>query len=272
MVEGCKEFTFLTLATPEKVQPILEYLKADVGNCLYMYIDIMKYGIDHEEMTLWYQSTEEGFLLVVMKYYNSISFYAHSQQWAKEEVISLIETILPNSVSAPLTLMEAVYQALPKYDLSSGWVYEHKYFRKFEVDFIEKAEESSLLEVATLLCMEDGFGSIYQVDTLHKQLVERQQEKMGRNLIIREEDGKIIAHIATYAECDNIAITSGLIVHPDHRKSIYGTALECALVEELQSEQIRPFTFVIEKKRKRLLDALHNECLGEYGRLTLKQK
>ncbi len=267
-----EQSTLLTIATTESISSILEYLKADVGNCLYMYIDIKKYGIHHDEMTVWYQKSSEGIILVVMKYYNSISFYSRNTQWSKDAVLSLIQTILPASVSAPLSIMKELDQSLPDYKLSMGWIYEHKHYRVFDVDYIEKAAETDLKEIANLLCIEDGFGSIYQVDSLHKQLVERQREAMGRNLMIKSQEGDIIAHIATYAECDKIAITSGLIVHPDYRKSIYGTALECALVKELLEEQIRAFTFVIEKKRKRFLDALHNHYIGEYGRLTLKKE
>lgn len=261
----------LTLATAEKVADILAYLKKDVGNCLYMYIDIKKYGIDHPEMNVWYKKTASGdIILVVMKYYNSISFYSRSETWAKEDVIALIEEFSPASISAPFDLAEAVSGGLSQYEFHSGWIYEHKHYREFDVDYIETAKTSDLLPVAKLLCIDDGFGHIYQVDNLCRQLTERQAEGMGRNLVIRDEMGEVIAHIATYAECDGIAITSGLIVHPDHRKSIYGTALECHLVKELFSENFRAFTFVVEKKRKRLLDAFKNECLGQYGRLSLK--
>lgn len=261
----------VTVATSQTVDRILNCLKEQVGNCLYMYIDIKKYGIEHPDMKVWFQEDSNesmGISLVVMKYYNSISFYTCGTNWSQEDVLSLLEYYAPDSVSAPLASMEAIAAQAKDYHLSTGWVFEYKQFKEFPVDYIEKATKEDLWDVAELLCSDEGFGAIYSVETLHKQLVERLETNMGRNLIIRSQENKIVAQIATYAECDGIAVTSGMIVHPDHRDSMYGSILESNIVKELQGESFRVFTFVIEKKRKRLLDALKQDCIGQYGRLT----
>ena len=36
--------------------------------------------------------------------------------------------------------------------------------------------------------------------------------------VVAEEDGKIVAHTAVYAECENIAIEGGLIVDENYKK------------------------------------------------------
>ncbi len=272
MAENSKQLKHLTQARAEDVPPILDYLKAEVGHCLYMYIDIKKYGIQHEEMTVWQQCDQGGISLVVMKYYNSISFYSRADEWSVDDLVELILHYLPASISAPLQQMEQIASLLPPYSLSSGWVFEYHNFKDYPFQGISHAKKEDLREVSQLLCMDHGFGAIYDVDGLQRQLEERLETGMGRNLVIRGESNEIVAQIATFAECDGIAITSGMIVHPEHRRSSYGTILESNLVGELKGEQFRVFTFVIEKKRKRLLDALKQIPVGQYGRLTLKAK
>lgn len=260
----------LKLATPEVVDSILTYLKEDVGNCLYMYIDIKKYGIEHPEMKVWYEeSTQEGIILVVMKYYTSISFYSRNTEWAKEAVLELIQIHGPASISARVDLAEQLQEDLPQYAFHSGWVFEYDRFKDLPSTDLSYVGKEDLYEVAELLCSDPSFGAIYQVDNLCTQLIERQETGMGRNLVVRQE-GKIVAHIATFAECDDIAVTSAMIVHEDHRNSFYGSILESNIIQDLKKEKFRVFTFVIEKKRKKLLDALKQKSLGEYGRLSLK--
>lgn len=258
----------LKVATSSDVDAILFYLKEDVGNCLYMYIDIKKYGLSHPEMSVWFEGEGENISLVVMKYYNSISFYSRESTWAEAEVVALIEEYEPASVSAPLSLMEKIFSDIDGYHLSSGWVFEYDKFKDMYFEGISHGGKEDLREIAQLLCADQGFAAIYEVDNLYTQLLERMETGMGRNLIIRSESGQIVAQIATYAECDGIAITSGMIAHPEHRKSMYGTILESNIVKELKQEEFRVFTFVIEKKRKKLLDALKQKPVGQYGRLT----
>ena len=54
---------------------ILAYLRPHVEECLYMYIDIAKYGLDNPAMRVWLEEGENGLRLVVMKYHTGISLY-----------------------------------------------------------------------------------------------------------------------------------------------------------------------------------------------------
>ena len=117
--------------------------------------------------------------------------------------------------------------------------------------------------------MDKEFGANYEVHDLARQLTERAETGMGRNYIIRK-DGKIIAHIATFAETENIAVTSGLIVHPDYRNYPYGAMMESYLVNRLLEEGIKAFTFVNSTKRIKYLNALGMKMCGEYEKLVRK--
>ena len=86
-----KEEQGVRVATQNDVPAILVYLKRHVQDCLYMYIDIGKYGLDNPNMQVWLDSDNHGINFVVMKYHDSISVYSDNDTWDTEAVMRLIQ-------------------------------------------------------------------------------------------------------------------------------------------------------------------------------------
>lgn len=258
-------------ATENDIPAILVYLKRQVQDCLYMYIDIAKYGLENPNMEVWLDSDKNGVKLVVMKYHTSISVYTDREKWDVEKVAKLIREKHVNSVTARKDIIEKLYELCADlYSVSYGSVHRFTQYRDFGLeDRIETAVPEETLEIAKLITLDEEIGSYYDVQNLADQLTERMNTGMGRSYIIRE-DGKIIAHIASYAEFDGLATTAGLIVDPAYRNGVYGSALEGYLVKALQADGFEIYTFVTERLRKKLLIALGNQCVGEYGKMALK--
>lgn len=258
-------------ATENEIPAILVYLKRQVQDCLYMYIDIAKYGLENPNMEVWLDSDKNGVKLVVMKYHTSISVYTDREKWNVEEVAKLIREKQVNSVTARKDIVEKLYElCADRYSVSYGSVHLFTKYRDFGIeDRIELAIPEDTLEIAKLITLDEEIGSYYEVQNLADQLTERMNTGMGRSYVIRE-DGKIIAHIASYAEFDGIATTSGLIVDPAHRNSVYGAALENHLVKNLLEEGFTVYTFIQDRLRFKLLERMGNHCLGEYGKMALK--
>lgn len=258
-------------ATENEIPAILVYLKRQVQDCLYMYIDIAKYGLENPNMEVWLDSDKSGVKLVVMKYHTSISVYTDREKWNVEEVAKLIREKQVNSVTARKDIIEKLYELCSdRYSVSYGSVHRFTKYRDFGLEEqIESATPEDTLEIAKLITLDEEIGSYYEVQNLADQLTERMNTGMGRSYVIRE-DGKIIAHIASYAEFDSLATTAGLIVDPAYRNGVYGSALEGYLVKTLLDENFEIYTFVTERLRKRLLSALGNKCVGEYGKMALK--
>lgn len=257
----------MRLAVKEDIDEILSYLKRDVGNCIYLYMDIKKYGLDNPNMKVWIN--EDLLHTVVMKYYDSIQIYSTNIEADLKEVIECIYRENVQMVYGEKHTIDIIYsdsKIVVDFETKSGEVFEFTNYREYQTDEIELANENDMEEVAALICMDDDFSKNYQVDSLALQLKERMQTGMGRNYIVRK-DGKIIAHIATFAEVDKIAVTSGLIVHPDYRKYPYGTLLESYLVNTLLKEEYKVFTFINERKRTKLLQAMKNKEYGKYEKL-----
>lgn len=251
---------------------IKTYLKRDVGNCVYLYIDICKYGLDNPNMKVWYDTDTNGINLVVMKYYDSIQVYSHVDTWDADQVCELINKEHTSMVSGQKRIIEKIYpQYEDAYKIEYGYVFRMTSYREFEnVETIETATIEDTHEIAELICSNESIGGYYEVQNLAQQLAERMETGIGRNLLIRKE-GKIIAHIATYAEYNNIAVTGGLIAKADDSNIPYGTILESRLVLDLLSEKFHIYTFVTEKKRAKFLKLMDCEEYGRYGKMTLKE-
>lgn len=261
-------------ARESDIAEILEYLKKNLADCIYMYIDIKKYGLENPNMKVWIERDVKNnqLLAVVMKYYNNIQLYAEGDTWDREWLTQLLEQENASMISGKEDMIQAL--ALPlgeKYNSSFGMVYQIEEYREFdEIESIENATKEDMVEIAGLIYSDEFFHANYQVKVLEEQLRERFLTGMGRNIIIKQDE-KIVAHIATYAEFENIAVTSGLIVHPDYRKSSLGFLIESFMVNELLKEDKLVYTFVLEPQRVALLNAIGAKIRGRYGKLTLKE-
>ena len=271
-IEQVKEESGLRRANEDVLPAILTYLRHEVGNCVYLYIDIAKYGLDNPNMEVWYDTDGAGINLVVMRYYDSISIYSRTTSWDPEPVVALIGERKPGMVSGQFKLIEKIYPLCEAdYNLEKGYVFQLNDFRKFDSPVpIETAGVEDTLEIAKLICSNESIGGYYEIENLAAQLKERMETDMGRSLVIRK-DGEIVAHIATYAEFKKIAVTAGLIAKDDGTNIPYGTLLESKLVLDLLDEGFDGYTFVTEKRRAAFLTAMGCTEFGRYGKMTLKE-
>ena len=225
-------------------QTILQRLHGDIPNCVYMYIDLAKYGLGNPDLTLWEENDA-----VIMRYFDSIQVYGLTEATAD----AVAQHILQQSVPMVTGTEEDCLILQPL--LGSEWISDAG--RTYEVtamepcptpDVVSVGSPSDLAECARLVCSDAGIGGHYQVASLTRQFQERFAEGMSRHRIIRQ-DGRIVGHIATYAEFADIAVSSGLIVAPEYRGRQFGKILETYLIHELLAEGKRVFTFLRSEQR-----------------------
>lgn len=256
-------------ATNDDIANIQVFLKKNIADCLYMYIDIVQYGVDNANIEIWIDDSNGSISAVAMRYYDSLQIYLDDFEknvnWVSEE----IKQNEYSMVSGPKMVIEILEEKLKDtYDSEYGDVYQITSYRLFDSNgLVEHATCNDMKEVAKLICSDPAFEQNYKVDILERQLKDRLKSGMGRNIIIKE-CGQIVAHIATYAECENITITSGLIVRNDCRKKLYGLMIESYLVNELLAENKMVYTFILDKRRAELLNAIGAHRCSEYGKLT----
>lgn len=269
VLENFVEGNGLREATEQEIPAILTYLKRNLADCLYMYIDIAKYGLENPNMKIWINSDQNGVRFVMMMYYSGISVQADENAYDPEEIARIVKEEKATVVRGKKSIVEKIEPLLSEFTAEYGYVFEFTNYRYDDFDGkVETAVSGDTLEIAKLIRTNEELGSYFDVDGLAKQLSERIETGMGRSLIIREND-KIVAHIATYAEFEKLAVTSALIVAPSSQNGIYGSILEGDLVRQLWDEGFKVYTFIIKRLRKRLLETMGNKCVGEFGRLYI---
>lgn len=257
-------------AQERDIQNILLYLKNGIQDCIYMYIDIKKYGIKNVAMKVWFENDKNGNLInVVMKYHTSISFYSHNDDCDLKGVIELINDYKPNSISAKKVFVERLYTVFADvYDVTYGHIVQLLNYPDLDKDdIVETAKDTDMLEIAKLIVSDEHIGAYYDVNDLAEQFIERRNSGMGRNYIIRDK-GKIVGHTASYAELDNIGVAGGLIVNPTYEgELLLGPILEGYIIRKMLKEGFILFGFVT-PKRSKILVRFGNKFVTEYGKLT----
>lgn len=253
----------------QDIDEIIEYLRTNIQDCTYMFVDIKKYRLSNPTMKIWHSRNELGrFVFIAMKYHTSISIYSDIDDWPVEDAQELIYDYMPNSVTGKKSMIEKLMSVFAdKYKTVYGFVFKLTNFIDFgRNDLVETPNDSDMIEIARLVTSDAEIGSYYKIEDFAQQLLERKHTGMGRNYIIRA-DGKIIGHIATYAEFDGISTTGGLIIEPAYERKMLSAVLEGFLVRQLLSEGMQIYTFVTSKKRYKLLKNLGNTPEGEYGKM-----
>lgn len=254
-------------AVDKDISNIIVFLKENITECIYMYIDIKKYGVTNPAMKVWID--EKPLTTVVMLYYESLQIYTIGEKIDIEWLKKILQNKEITTIKGRHDIICQIMQGeQPNYRLEDGEVYQIDYYREFEIsNDIEHATPADAKEIAELICSEKKFAHNYDIKILARQLKDRMENSLGRNIIIRKH-GQIVAHIATYAEYEDISVTSGLVVHPDLRKEGYGFMVESYLVNELLKEGKKVYTFILEEKRSALMKSMGATLCGKYGKLT----
>lgn len=255
---------------------ILSYLEKDIENCLYMYADIWKYGPDAEHVSVWYDTDELGLRMVVMKYHRNFQLYANRGFENVDGLLKLIEQEKPLGISGRKEMITQLEMRLSnKYEAEYGVVFRGNppEFDRLKPGLedcdvrIEAASESDAMGIACLLCMDEEFKRVYTEASLAQELIDRMQTGMGRSYIIRN-GSEIVAHNATYAECDKFVVISGLMVHPDYRDTEYAHWINLKSYMEFLKEGKVSYFFCFKKKMIRLHKRMGMQVVAECGKLS----
>lgn len=265
----------------EQLDSILNYLRPDQSNCLYLYVDLYVYGLGNPNMQVWYDSDKQGIRMVVMQYHKSFQVYANRAFTNVNGLLPLIKKQQPHCISARSEIIEALEQKLPQYKVEYGVVMKHPDTpeeklqrilanREDEVQIMQ-ATTDDVYEIAQLVCSDEELGAPYTVESLAAELRERIETGMGRSFIIRDGE-RIVAHTATYAEADDFAVAGGLIVHPDYRDTDYFHLLDTYSQHTLTVEQKSVYGMVLDRRLARAFERTGCTIAANYGKLSLIEK
>ena len=253
---------------------VLDYIRPHLGECIYLYIDVSVYGIESPFLDLWYDEDEEGICFVVMRYHDSLQIYSHKEDWDKAALMEIVREYDIQAVNAKNTMLDALDAELADtFEKRTGWILKAKSIADLEVPGlpeVEVAAPEDTLAIAELMQTHEHWRKMYpNKEKLAGQLAERMENGMGRSLIIRE-DGMLIAHDATFAETNDIAMGSGLVVRDGYEDRMCNVALGVAMDKMMRVEGKEKYFHLSDAKRMKAFKRIGNTVVAETGKWMKK--
>lgn len=258
------------LSDNRELQETLSCLKQDVQNCLYIYIDLARYGLDNPNMKIWIDKVDQSINLVVMKYHDGFQIYGRHDAWEQEELLALIREYEPERISGNEPVIRGLEERLSQtYQATYGAILKRSKnipFDTVQARRCELAGPDDMPEIADLMLTEEEFGQAYEKEELVEQLKERQKTGMGRSLIIRDK-GRIVGHVATFAEAEDVAVMSGSVIQKEYRSTGYYDILCSEFYSMLLNEEKKDLYFFLTNKRHITLYSRLFQKETTYGKL-----
>ena len=199
---------------------ILGYIgEEDYPQCLYLYLDLIKYGCSSETTQTWIQYENESITAVVLAYHTALHIFSRNNVFDAREVRDLVKETNPTIINARANTIKLLEPLLT--DL--GFISEFGHIGEWsgivdneDNNDVVKAEEKDIPEIATLLYEDEDIGASYVFDDLLKQMKERLEQGYVRSYVIRR-DGKTVAHVGTGAEMNGVCTIAYTIISPMYR-------------------------------------------------------
>lgn len=259
----------MRIANGEDLDKVIAFLKKNLDDCVYIYIDIVKYGIEHPHITLWFSEYENGINSVAMKYYDSFQLFSIDTQLDREKICKVLTDNPVKTISGSENIIREIESELQgKYDCNYGIVVKETKYKKLPgFDKVEAATVDDCYEIACLMCQDEEFGRNYDVAVLAKQLEDRINTGMGRSFVMREKD-EIVGHVATFAEVDDLVVQSGLMVSSKCSNPFGGIILHEYMKGVSLDAGKSVYAFRIKEEMKKYEKSPGTIICGHYGKLT----
>ncbi len=253
----------------ENRDEILGYIGKDYGKCLYLYVDLMKYGFDNPNVNLWLQKDDnDSNIALILQYYTGMHIFSRDGNLKPDEIIALIEERKPSMVCGMHETLAELGE-IPEYEIEVGHVAHLANAEEVISAECLKASREDIRGIANLMADDEALGKPYEGDALYNQLIERYDQNFGRSFFIRnDEDGKIIATASTYAEEAGVAVMSGVMVHPDYRGQGLAGKVIRALCTDLHEDGFDVFSYYYIPEAERMHLRTGFEPIGEWAKLV----
>lgn len=253
----------------EDKDKIIHYIGEDYGKCLYLYIDLIKYGLKNENFHIWIQYNDDEISCLISQYYNGIQIYSKNHDFDASEIVEFITKNNPQIISGMDKTIDKINKFFINYSEEVGVVGE---LSKLIYPPNLNAYSASLEEmdqIARIVSQDDVLGKPYGYELLYEQFCERKKDKFGRNFILRDSStNEIICHAATYAELPELAVISGVLTTPKYRGKGFSKGVLSAICKELQFENKRVFSYFYIVPAEKMHYGVGFEKKGEWVKLV----
>lgn len=227
----------------DNISQVFEYIGDDYEKCLYMYIDLVKYGIENENFNIWIQYRDTEIICLVSQYYTGMQIYSKNYDLEALELMDFIAEKDPDVISGMEKSMTLIKDAFSEYHETVGFVGRLNNLTYPPNPNAYSAEDDEIEEIARLVSQDDNIGKHYGFESIYKQFCDRRKDNFGRNYLDRDEKGEIICHVATSAELPELAVIGSVITSPQYRSKGYSKRNLSALCKQLLGEGKNVFSY-----------------------------
>lgn len=209
MIKQCNE---------HEKQVILDYIGNDYHRCLYLYLDIIKYGCSSDMTRTWIQLLHGEVSAVILAYHTAFHIFSKKNNYDPREIDDLVSYVKPTIINGAADTIKKLepYVSNNSYHLSIGHIGEWM-GKTYEIDCsVVEASCSDILEVARLLYENEDIGASYLFDDLLKQMQERLEQGFVHSYVVHR-DQKVASHLGTGAEVDGVCTIAYGITAPQYR-------------------------------------------------------
>ena len=262
-------------SSSEAKKETFDYIGKDYAQCLYLYLDLLKYGFDSDITDIYVQSENGIIKSVMLKYYSCIHVYSRDNAFDAEELGLFIKENSFSMVYCNAETAKRIYDSLPetihsKATITTGWVAQIQKINKSPKGLAVNAKDKDFDQIVRLIYEDEDIGRSYNFDDLARQLKERNAEGYARNLVIKQDD-LVIAHACTNAETESIAVVAELLVRKEYRRKGYASEIWRDLCKQLLSENKSVFSFYYSDESRNLHKHIGFTEVCEWAKIVIVQ-
>ncbi len=258
----------LTRLTNTDLPKLLNYLKKDIQNCLYIYIDMRINGADGENVKAWYKGNLDNIELVVMEYYESVQIFSRANVVNPKELSSWLVERNFSRISSTKAIIQQLYPYMNgKYIADYGKIMKLSEYKKFsEIKMVRLATLEDIPEIAELIMNTEELSTAYTYEELCAQLSSRIKTSAGCSYYIRN-GGKIVATASIVAQADDIYVASLTAVRKDSRTALWGVYIDSFLINHYKELNVSLYAMMTDEKRIKMFEKMGNTVVAEYGKI-----
>lgn len=228
MIEKCNN---------KDLKRIEEYIDVHYPTCLYLYLDVKKYGPDSDLTKSFFIYENNKLKGVILLYHTAMHLFSKNNDFNKDEVRDFVIYHNPSMICAAketiLTLQDEF--------TSLGFYAEYGHVGQF-ISLDKKSQMTPQLAktkdiegIANLLYQDDDIGASYHLNDLKQQIKERLEQGFVRSYVIKEGN-KVICHVGTGAETDKVCTIAYCVTDPSYRGRGLFSSLLAYACEKLSQE------------------------------------
>lgn len=252
-------------------EQIASYIGDNYYKCLYLYIDMMKYGCRSAFTRTWMQVDNGKTTAVLLSYHTAIHLFSADNDFGIAEIAELLTSQKPTMICAAAPTIRLLHEAMSADGYQMGIGHIGKMSTDIPSDDFGQARRATIddiNEIATLLYEDEGIGSSYSFDDLYEQMRERLSEGFVRSYVIMR-DNHIVAHVGTGAELPNLCTINYVITSARCRGEGLASKLLHYACHELLGEGKEIFSIYYAESSRRLHHKMGFKDVGEIGKLYI---